>query len=383
MDRYEKMKLLARAAQYDLCASCLVPSRPRRGGTQASRVRDDIGRWLYPAVLPDGKRVALLKVLQSNLCENDCAYCANRRSRDTHRCEFGPEELAAAFVELVRRGRAEGLFLSSAICRSTARTMERMIATVELVRFKYHFCGYVHLKLLPGCEEAAVERAVQLADRVSVNLEAPNAERLRRLSASKGFERDLMQAMRWAKQFRDQGLGANAGLTTQFVVGAAGESDHEIMRTVDQLYRESGLTRAYFSAFQPISGTPLETLSATPPLREHRLYQSDYLFRRYGFALQDLTFDDSGNLRTDMDPKMAWARRHPEFFPVEINRASREQLLRIPGIGPRSVARILYIRRRDKFRHIEDLRATGAVASRAAPFILLGGRRAPLQLPLW
>jgi putative DNA modification/repair radical SAM protein len=374
MDRHEKMKLLARAAQYDLCASC---------GTQASRVRDDIGRWLYPAALPDGKRVALLKVLQSNLCENDCFYCANRRSRDTHRSEFGPEELAVAFDELVRRGRAEGLFLSSAVCRSTTRTMERMIATVELVRFKYHFCGYVHLKLLPGCEEAAVERAVQLADRVSVNLEAPNAERLRRLSASKGFERDLLQPMRWAKQFRDQGLGAKAGLTTQFVVGAAGEPDYEIMRTVDQLYRESALTRAYFSAFQPIPHTPLENLSPTPTLREHRLYQSDYLFRRYGFALQDLTFDDSGNLCTDMDPKMAWARRHPEFFPIEINRASREQLLRVPGIGPRSVARILYVRRRDKFRHIEDLRATGAVASRAAPFILLGGRRAPLQLPLW
>jgi predicted DNA-binding helix-hairpin-helix protein len=193
----------------------------------------------------------------------------------------------------------------------------------------------------------------------------------------------LLQPMRWAKQFRDQGLGAKAGLTTQFVVGAAGESDYEIMRTVDQLYRESGLTRGYFSAFQPISGTPLETLSATPPLREHRLYQSDYLFRRYGFALQDLTFDDSGNLCTDMDPKMAWARRHPEFFPVEINRASREQLLRVPGIGPRSATRILRIRGRDQFRHIEDLRATGAVASRAAPFILLGGRRAPLQLPLW
>ncbi len=383
MDRHEKMKLLARAAQYDLCASCLVPSGPRRGGTQASRVRDDIGRWLYPAALPDGKRVVLLKVLQSNLCENDCFYCANRRSRDIHRCEFGPEELAAAFDELVRRGRAEGLFLSSAVCRSTTRTMERMIATVELVRFKYQFSGYVHLKLLPGCEEAAVERAVQIADRVSVNLEAPNAERLRRLSPDKVFEQDLMQAMCWAKQFRDQGLGAKAGLTTQFVVGAAGESDYEILQTVEQLYRESALTRAYFSAFQPIPHTPLENLSATPPLREHRLYQSDYLFRHYGFALQDLTFDHSGNLCTDADPKMAWAQRHPEFFPVEVNHASREQLLRVPGIGPRSAARILRIRRREKFRYIEDLQAIGAVVSRAAPFILLDGRRPPSQLSLW
>jgi predicted DNA-binding helix-hairpin-helix protein len=374
MDRFEKMNLLARAAQYDLCASC---------GTQASRIRDDIGRWIYPAVLPDGKHVALLKVLQSNLCENDCFYCANRRSRDSHRGEFGPEELADAFDELVRRGRAEGLFLSSAVCGSVARTMERMIATVELVRFKHQFRGYVHLKLLPGCEEAAVERAVQLADRVSVNLEAPNAERLQRLSGDKCFEQDLLQPMRWARQFRNQGLGAKAGLTTQFVVGAADESDHEILSTVAQLYRESDLTRAYFSAFQPIPNTPLQNQPATPPLREHRLYQSDFLLRQYGFTLQDLIFDSSGNLCMDADPKLAWARAHPEYFPIEVNCASREQLLRVPGIGPRSAARILHMRKLDRLRHIGDLRALGAVTDRAAPFILLDGRCPPHQLSLW
>lgn len=374
MDRVAKLKLLTRAAQYDLCAAC---------GTQASRVRDEIGQWLYPAVLPDGKTVTLLKVLQSNLCQNNCLYCGNRRARDVERSAFSPEELAAAFDELVRRNRAQGLFLSSAVWDNASRTMEQMIATVELVRFKYRFRGYIHLKLLPGCEKAAVERAVQLADRVSANLEAPNAERLQRLSGDKRFTQDLLQPLQWARQFHNEGLGAKAGLTTQFVVGAAGESDLEILETVQHLYREYSLTRAYFSAFQPIPNTPLENLPATPPLREHRLYQSDFLLRRYGFSLQELVFDPNGYLCTDVDPKMAWALRHPEYFPVEINRASREQLLRVPGIGPRLAARILQARRENKLRRIEDLSALGIASNRAAPFILLDGRRPPQQLSLW
>jgi predicted DNA-binding helix-hairpin-helix protein len=374
MDKLEKMKLLAHAAQYDLCAAC---------GTQASRVRDEIGRWLYPAVLPNGRTVSLLKVLQSNACENDCFYCSSRRSRDGPRLTLAPEELAWCFDQLVRTGRAQGLFLSSAVCHSAQRTMAAMIATVELVRFKYGFPGYVHLKLLPGSEPAAIERAVQLADRVSVNLEAPNPQRLQRLSADKRFAQDLLQPMQCAKRFRDQQLGARAGLTTQFVVGPAGESDEEILHTVDSLYRQVGLTRAYFSAFQPVPNTPLEHLRATPPLREHRLYQSDFLFRYYGFALSDLAFDESGALLDGADPKMVWAQRHPEYFPIEINCASREQLLRIPGIGPRSAGRILQLRREGKMHCLEDLRAVGAVAPRAAPFILLNGRRPPQQLPLW
>ena len=374
MDKLEKMKLLALAAQYDLCAAC---------GTQASRVRDDIGRWLFPAVLPNGKTVSLLKVLQSNACENDCFYCASRRSRNGQRMTFAPEELAWSFDQLATSGRAQGLFLSSAVCHNASRTMEAMIATVELVRLRYGFQGYIHLKLLPGCEEATVERAVQLADRVSVNLEAPNPPRLKRLSADKRFAQDLMQPMQYAKRFRAQGLGAKAGLTTQFVVGAAGESDEEILRTVEGLYGQVNLTRAYFSAFQPVPDTPLEHHRPTPPLREHRLYQSDFLFRYYGFAFDDLAFDESGTLFADADPKTIWAQRHPEYFPIEVNRASREQLLHVPGIGPQSVKRILRMRREGKVRSMEDLRTIGAVTQRAAPFILLNGRRPPQQLALW
>ncbi len=374
MDRQEKVKLLARAAQYDLaCGAC---------GTHAARTRDDLGRWLYPSVLPDGRRVSLFKVLQSNYCENDCAYCANRRSRDTRRIELQPDELAALFNQLVERNLAQGLFLSSGVCRDTLYAMERMISTVSQVRERYRFTGYIHLKLLPGCEEAMIERAIEIADRVSVNLEAPNASRLQGLSVDKSFDHDLLATLRTASRLRKR-MGKSTSQTTQFVVGAAGESDREILSTLDDLYRTCALTRAYFSAFQPIRNTPLEEQPPTPPLREHRLYQSDFLLRHYGFGLQDLVFDTDGNLQEEADPKLAWARAHPEYFPIELNKASREQLLRVPGIGPQTANRILRRRRSSRLRRIEDLRAAGAVAARAAPYVLFDGRCAPTQLALF
>jgi len=216
-----------------------------------------------------------------------------------------------------------------------------------------------------------------------VNLEAPNPERLSRLSASKDFERDLWQRMRWAREFMLAQGTATAGQTTQFVVGAADEADREILLTTARLYRELGLARAYFSAFQPVPGTPLEGRLPTPPLREHRLYQSDFLLRQYGFACEELIFDRAGNLSQSADPKLVWAQRHHEWFPLEVNRADREALLRVPGIGPRSAARILARRRSHPFRDLESLKRLGVMVQRAAPFVLLGGRRADVQLPLW
>lgn len=374
MDKREKLKILACAAQYDLCASC---------GTSTSRVRDEIGHWIFPAALPDGGHVALLKVLQSNSCENDCFYCGNRRSRNATRCDLTPEELAWSFAELVRTGRAQGLFLSSAICYDTARTMEKMIATVELVRQKYQFRGYIHLKLLPGTDEATIERAVSLADRVSVNLEAPNPARLERLSGEKRFDQQLMQPLKRAGVMCEAGIGARAGLTTQFVVGAAGESDAEILATVARLYRELGLRRAYYSAFQPVPLTPLQDLAPTPPLREHRLYQSDFLLRQYGFDLADIPLDDAGNLASEHDPKLGWALHHPERFPIEVNKASREELLRVPGIGPESARRILLLRTTNRPTSLEHLATLGVAEKRAAPYITINGRRPPQQLSLF
>jgi predicted DNA-binding helix-hairpin-helix protein len=226
---------------------------------------------------------------------------------------------------------------------------------------------------------------VQLATRVSVNLEAPNAERLAHIAPRKDFIANLLQPMHWAKGLIEASGRrlVSAGQTTQFVVGAAGESDREILMTTAQLYREIGLARAYFSAFQPVADTPLENHPPTPPLREHRLYQSDWLLRLYDFTFEDLVFDGAGNLPREADPKMMWAQVHPECFPIEINQASREELLRVPGLGPRSVARILRLRRQGTFGTLTDLKKTGAVTSRAAPFILLNGRRPPHQMSLW
>ncbi len=373
-DLLAKANLLGEAAQYDICNSC---------ATSGPRVRDDIGRWIYPAAMPNGRHINLFKVLLTNVCERDCNYCANRCSRDARRATFTPSELAATFDELVRRRLAAGLFLSSAVCGSSSQTMERMIAAVEIVRFHYGFEGYVHLKILPGAERAAVERATQLAQRVSVNLEAPNPARLVRLSGTKRFEEDLLERMRWAREFIVERGEATTSQTTQFVVGAAGEADREILLTSSRLYRELRLARAYYSAFQPVPGTPLENQPPAHPLREHRLYQSDFLLRQYGFAYEELVFDRAGNLPLAADPKLLWAQSHPEWFPLEINRADREALLRVPGIGPRSAARILAYRRDCPLRDLDSLRRLGASVGRAAPYVLLAGKRPPMQLPLW
>jgi predicted DNA-binding helix-hairpin-helix protein len=279
----------------------------------------------------------------------------------------------------------EGVFLSSGMCGSVDRTMDKMIDCVELIRARYSFSGYIHLKLLPGASEAHIERALQLAHRVSVNLEAPSAERLALIAPRKDFFEELARPMRVAKRLIDASGGrlAPAGQTTQFVVGAAGEPDREILSATAKLYRELELRRAYYSAFQPVAGTPLEDREPTPAWREHRLYQADWLLRIYGFDFDDLVFDLDGNLPRLDDPKMLYAQAHPELFPVEVNHAPRQALLRVPGLGPRSVERILRWRRDGTMRGLEDLNKAGAVANRAAPYVLLDGKRPPLQLSLW
>lgn len=376
MDTLEKLSALGEEARYDLCCGAC--------GTQANRRKDDIGRWIYPAAMPDGKRVALLKVLQTNVCENDCYYCATRKSNDVRRTVFSPDELATAFEELARRGKAQGLFLSSGVAGSASRSMDRMLATAELVRRKHAFRGYIHLKILPGSTRAHVEQAMRLADRVSVNLEAPKPEYLGRIAPDKDFFAGLLQMIRWIHEIRQATGGLSAvSQTSQLVVGAARESDADILRTASYLYGKFDLSRVYYSAFQPQAGTPLSELPPTPPLREHRLYQSDFLLRKYGFTFDELPFDDGGFLSLSADPKALWAIRHPQFFPVEVNRAEWEQLVRIPGIGPKSAVGLLKARQSGKVRSLRDLRCLGAEADKAAPYVLLDGKRPPFQLPLW
>lgn len=372
-DARQKVEALGRAAQYDVCGEAC--------GTDAARKRDELGRWIYPAVMPDGRKVALLKVLQTNACEKNCAYCVNRRGNDLRRTTFAPDELARLFDQMVQARLVQGIFLSSGICGGAGRTMDQMLATVEIIRRRYGFRGYVHLKLLPGATRDQVERAGQIANRVSINLEVPNRERLAQIASAKNPD-DLLSPMRWASEFMRQNPGrwAPSGQTTQFVVGAADESDQEILTTVSHLYDKVNLHRAYFSAFQPVRGTPLQDHPLTPAWREHRLYQCDHLFRLYGFDFSELVFDPDGHLPRDKDPKALWADLHPEWFPVEINRASRDTLLRVPGLGPRSVTRILHERKSATLRTLNDLQKVGAVAKRAAPYVLLDGRRPPYQL---
>ncbi len=376
MDTLQKLDLLGSGAQADLaCGTC---------GEGQARVRDEIGRWIYPAVRPDGRTIKMLKILQTNACERNCFYCATRRGRDIPRTTFQPDELAQTFDQIRRAGLAEAIFISSGVAGGSTRTMDRMLATAELLRHKFEFRGYLHLKLMPGADSGAIECALQLADRVSVNLEAPTSEYLARLSPTKLYAEELLAPLQTARRLMNGNPAlAQKTMTTQFVVGAAGETDREIAGRASQLYRDLDLARVYYSAFQPIPDTPLEEHAPTPLIREHRLYQTDFLFRRYGFAFDELVFDSSGNLPTEYDPKTMWAAYHPEFFPIELNRASKEQLLRVPGLGPISVTRILAQRRTRKFRSIEQVMRTGADSQRAAPFILLDGHRVAHQLALF
>ncbi len=374
MELSEKVKWLAQDARFDVCAA---------GGSRGWRYGDP-RRWITPTVMPDGRVEPRFKVLLSNACEKDCAYCANRSSRSFRRTCFRPEELAEVFYQMWRSKLVTGLFLSSAVHGSPSLTMDRMISTVEILRDRYRYQGYIHLKLMPGVDRATVERAVQLADRVSVNLEAPNPERLARLTGKKDFYQELVTPLRWVTEIRESS-GRDilpVGHTTQFVVGASDESDNEILTTVSTLYRELGLARVHYSAFTPIEDTPLEDRPPTPSIREHRLYQSDFLLRRYGFTLNDLVFDMQGNLPVESDPKTLSALRQRERFPLEINTAAQEELLRVPGIGPRSASRILELRRKGVVRTLGDLKKAGASIQRAAPFVLLDGRRPSFQLRL-
>ncbi len=376
MDIQQKLDMLGAAAHGDLaCSNCREAQRP---------VRDGIERWIYPAVRSDGRRVRMLKILQTSACENDCFYCATRRGRDTPRATFQPDELASTFDQIRRANLAEAIFISSAVAGGGTRTMDRMLATAELLRRKYDFRGYLHLKLMPGAEAGAIESALRFADRVSVNLEAPTSEHLARLSSTKRYSKELLAPLQMARQLiRSNPAFERKSLTTQFVVGAAGESDKAIMHRTAALYDELRLARVYYSAFYPVPDTPLDGMEPTPTIREHRLYQSDFLLRRYGFSFGELVFDPQGNLPVQSDPKWLWANHHPELFPIELNTASQEQLLRIPGIGPIGAARIISSRRTGKIKSIEQLGRMGVDAARATPFVLLDGHAPAHQLSLW
>jgi predicted DNA-binding helix-hairpin-helix protein len=372
----EKLKLLGPPTCFEPAEEIGVPQPP-------ARKDDDLGGAIHNAVMPNGKRIALLKTMLTSACERNCAYCGFRQGRDFRRATFTPDELAQLFMGLYHQGIAEGVFLSSGVVGGGPRVQNRIIATAELLRRRYEFPGYIHLKIMPGAEREQILAAMYLADRVSVNLEAPNADRLAQLAPRKVFDVELLQRLRWIEEIRREMPGRWPSSSTQFVVGAVGESDLELLTTTEYLHRQTGLARAYFSSFSPVTDTPLENHSPSSPLREHRLYQSSFLLRDYGFTVEELPFQNSGNLPLESDPKLAWARQHLTHAPIELNTADRQDLLRVPGLGPKGVEKLLRERQRGRLHDLADLRNLRIPARRAAPFILLDGRRPSHQLSLW
>jgi predicted DNA-binding helix-hairpin-helix protein len=357
----------------------------RNSCASISRRKQDI--YVHPAQMPNGKQILLLKTLLTSVCEKDCYYCPFRAGRDFRRATFKPDEFAQLFISLVKARAAEGIFLSSGIAGGGIRTQDQLIATAEILRSKLNFRGYIHLKIMPGAEKAQVEQAMRLANRVSINLEAPNSERLTRLAPHKIFMEELLRPLHWVDEIRRSTPpiyswnGSWPSTVTQFVAGGSDESDVELLTTTSWLNKNLHLQRAYFSAFNPIPNTPLENKPATNPLREHRLYQASFLLRDYGFDLEELPFEINGNLPLPADPKLIWAQNNLLNQPVEINRADRRQLLRIPGIGPKGADSILKARREKNLSDIAFLRKLGIVSpDRAAPFLLLNGKRPAYQL---
>jgi putative DNA modification/repair radical SAM protein len=362
MDTEHKLELLADDARFESCDSFTPRKRKNKAG----------GPGITTTQGADGKPMALFRLLQSNSCEWDCPYCPLRRSNDIERATLEPEEVADLFWQRHEQGAVQGLFLSSAVAGGVRRAMARMLDTVELLRIRFQYKGYVHLKLMPGARADEVERAATLADRVSINLEAPNGDRMRQISPERGWS-TVLEPMAYARDQHEAGQ-LPSGQATQFVVGASGESDREIFDATTRMYQEFKLRRVYFNAFRPQLGTPMADHSGTPIMRQQRLQEADWLLRHYGFKASELPFETDDNLPLQIDPKFAWALHHPERFPVEIQTADRETLLRVPGIGPISVERILAMRRSVTFREPQHLRKLGVVIDKARHFITLDGR---------
>lgn len=384
------MALLAEAALDDRETGLPGPRRPAAVG---GRALASVG--IAAARLPGGGSTNLMRVMQTNACSLSCGYCPTFCGGRVRRATLAPEETAAVFMQAHRAGRADGLFLTSGVPGRPHRATDRMLATLDILRRREGFRGYVHLKLLPGAEPAQVEEAARLATRISVNLEAPRGDQVRALAPEKDLEGDLLPKLQQAGRLlcarrleRRPGALPAAGTTTQFVVGAAGERDREILEVVARLEDEGLLHHAHFSAFQPVVGTPLEAMAATPATRELRLYQAEHLLRQYGFRFEELAFGAEGDLSLDHDPKTAWALAHPEEFPVEITRASRERLSRVPGIGPLAASRLVTSRRASTIRGLFDLARIGIDTRRAGHYLALRGRRLvasapPVQLRLF
>lgn len=360
MDTIDKLGVLSADSQYDLACACGT-------GREDRRHRGPDSKWLYPVALPQGGYSILLKTLLSNTCVNDCKYCPLRFDSNVQRCTLRPEEIANAFMEYRKSKKVFGLFLSSAVINTPDYTMDKINTVARLLRYKHQFKGYIHLKIIPGASDAAIEDALSLATSVSLNIETPGQEHFKVLSDRKDYMKDIIHPMKFMARLTGRGMKySKVKCTTQFIVGASDERDSEIIEYMSGLYDRLKFKRVYFSAYQKGLGNPgipgerrHLTAPEKPFMREHRLYQADFLMRKYGFAKEDILLDQSGNLSLDKDPKEVWAERHPEYYPLRINQSEKEALLRVPGLGPETVQKVLEVRRDTRITRLEDLGIKG------------------------
>jgi predicted DNA-binding helix-hairpin-helix protein len=382
MDTVDKLRMLSADSQYDLACACAT-------GNDDRRHRGLDGKWLYPVPLAAGGKGIMFKTLLSNACSSDCRYCPLRQNGNTPRCTLQPEEVAKAFTDHLRKQWLLGMFMSSGIQGNADQAMDKLIASADILRRKYQYRGYIHLKVIPGASEAAIDAALRVSSAVSLNIEVPGRKHFQKLSAYKDFDRDIVRPLKYIAAQTAKGMRhERIKTTTQFIVGASDENDREIITYLDGIYNRLKMDRAYFSAYQSglgESSIPGEILTTTPPLtrhpfasegefntallmREHRLYQADFLLRRYRFEANELVFDTHGNFDLVEDPKMAWAKRHPERFPVAVATADRETLLRVPGLGPTSVERILTSRRLGRIASPADIGIRGKNAEKVKTY---------------
>lgn len=378
MDVMEKLEILTGAAKYDVACTSSGSSRKGNG-----KLGNAVSCGICHSFAADGRCISLLKILLSNACINDCKYCASRVSADGPRATFTPDELADITISFYRRNYIEGLFLSSAVISTPDKTTELMIAALAKLRYTHGFNGYIHAKAIPGTSPALLQQLGCLVDRLSVNIELPSQEALQRLAPQKNkqtiltpmrqIKSGILQSRQEMALFRNAPRFAPAGQSTQMIVGASPETDHQILTLSQALYSKYALRRVFYSAYIPVGDEKLLPVQKPPLLREHRLYQADWLLRFYGFRADEIVDEAHPLLDTHLDPKCAWALRHMEYFPVEINQAPLEMLLRVPGIGVKGAQRIIAARRYVTLRQ-EDLKKLGIVMKRARYFILCNGR---------
>lgn len=381
MDVFDKLKILTDAAKYDVaCTSSGVNKRAPAGGIGSAA-----SAGICHSFAADGRCISLLKVLMTNVCAYDCKYCVNRRSNDTPRASFTPRELAGLTINFYRRNYIEGLFLSSGILKNPDYTCEQMIETLRILREEYRFFGYIHAKAIPGADNLLINRLGMLADRMSINIELPSRNSLQLLAPDKS-RHSILSPMGYIQnrirensadivQYRHAPKFAPAGQSTQMIIGATPETDFQILNLTESLYKNYKLKRVFFSAYMPVADNALlPTPDTEPPLlREHRLYQADWLLRYYGFTANELLDRQNPSFNPYIDPKCNWALNHMEQFPLDVNRAPYAALLRVPGIGVNSAKRIVTARRAAALR-FDDLKKLGVVLKRAQYFITCSGK---------